>query len=141
MYNAYGDQLALPAGSALTFTLDGPPDPASVIALATEAPLIPTPATAARGSEGVIPSTILGPLALIAAFALAAVVIGYALRTRTKSPEARIIEIAKQIGRIDAAHTAGTLNHDLWHRQRAALKAEQMALRGYPPEKTGTGDE
>jgi hypothetical protein len=131
LYNAYGDQLALQAGTVLTFTLEGTPDEAAILT-GTAAPPMAPPASGDRG--GVSPDVVV-PLAILAIL-LAAGGIVYALWRRRQTPEARIMQIAREIGRIDAAHKAGTLNHDLWHRQRAVLKEEQLTLRGYPPEDT-----
>lgn len=130
LYNAYGDQLALQAGTALTFTLEGMPDEVAIIPGGTAPALTPPPTV----SSGLSPDVIV-PLVILAVV-LAAGGIIYAVWRRRQTPEARIMQIAREIGRIDAAHKAGTLNHDLWHRQRAALKAEQLTLRGYPPEET-----
>jgi mono/diheme cytochrome c family protein len=132
LYNAYGDQLALQAGTVLTFTLEGTPDDALIVPAAT-------PALAPQGTGGVSPDVVV-PLAVLAIL-LAAGGIVYALWRRRQTPEARIMQIAREIGRIDAAHKAGTLNHDLWHRQRAALKEEQLTLRGYPPEEAKKDDQ
>lgn len=122
LYNAYGDQLSLSAGTSLGFRLNGTPD---------APPPTPTPVPP-PGLSGVVTSNVLLPLVIIAVVLLIIAVAVYALRTRTPSTEAQIMRIAREIGRIDAAHKAGTLNHDLWHQQRAALKAEQLRLRGYP---------
>lgn len=129
-YNAYGGQLELRSEDLLTFTLEGTPDDA-VLMSETAAPF-PPPTDDARG--GISPDVVV-PLIILAVI-LAAGAIIYAVWRRRQTPEARIMQIAREIGRIDAAHKAGTLNHDLWHRQRAALKAEQLTLRGYPPEDT-----
>ena len=129
LYNAYGDQLALQAGTVLTFTLEGTPDPATIISATPTAAFVP-PSTRNRG----LPPDVVVPLAVLTVL-LGAGAITYLIWRRRQTPEARIMQIAREIGRIDAAHQAGTLNHDLWHRQRAALKAEQLELRGYPPEK------
>jgi hypothetical protein len=135
LYNAYGDQLALQAGTVLTFTLEGTPDEAAIVSIT------PTPAFAppANVDRGVSPDVVV-PLVILMVL-LASGVIIYAIWRRTQTPEARIMQIAREIGRIDAAHKAGTLNHDLWHRQRAALKEEQLTLRGYPPEETKKDDQ
>ncbi len=132
LYNAYGDQLALRAGSLLSFRLEGTADPAPV---STDAPAFTPTSAPAAGIAGMVPTAVLLPVVVTGVLILAAGFGVYAYRTRTVSPEARIMQIAREIGRIDAEHKAGTLNHDLWHRRRAALKAEQMALRGYPEDK------
>jgi hypothetical protein len=43
------------------------------------------------------------------------------------SHERQIQELVKQIAQLDQQHESGTLNHDLWYRQRAKLK-EQLTL-------------
>lgn len=136
LYNAYGDQLALQAGTVLTFTLEGTPDDAAIVAGAAT-PAISPPVNIDRA--GISPDVVV-PLVVLAVI-LAAGGIVYAVWRRGQTPEARIMQIAREIGRIDDAHKSGTLNHDLWHRQRAALKAEQLALRGYPPEETKKDDQ
>jgi mono/diheme cytochrome c family protein len=135
LYNAYGDQLALQAGTVLTFTLEGTPDEAAIVSI-TPTPAFTPPANVDRG---VSPDVVVPLVILVVLLASGAVI--YAIWRRTQTPEARIMQIAREIGRIDAAHKAGTLNHDLWHRQRAALKEEQLTLRGYPPEETKKDDQ
>lgn len=123
-YNAYGGDLALTAGAALRFTMTGTPDEAATVAPAST----PTPATVTL--SGVVTSDVLVPLLGLAVLLLVIAVAAYAYRAHATSPQARIMKIAREIGILDAAHEAGTLNHDLWHQQRAALKAEQLRLRG-----------
>lgn len=132
LYNGYGDQIVLRANTLLSFVLEGTSDPAPVT---TDTPASTSDRAAPAGSGDAISPTVLGALAVTVAVLIAGAVGVYAYRTRTLTPEARILQIAREIGRIDAEHKAGTLNHDLWHRRRAALKSEQMALRGYPEEK------
>jgi hypothetical protein len=48
--------------------------------------------------------------------------------TLANSRNGQIDALAQQIAALDDAHNAGTLNHDLWHRQRAELKARLAEL-------------
>ena len=60
---------------------------------------------------------------------LTAVILFFVGRTRNTatSHERQIQELVKQIAQLDQQHESGTLNHDLWYRQRAKLK-EQLTL-------------
>jgi len=46
------------------------------------------------------------------------------------NPQALIDALVKQIAELDDDHKAGRLNHDVWHRQRAQLKARLAELLG-----------
>ena len=66
----------------------------------------------------------------------AAVLAGFILFVRGRSTPAvankqQLIDaLVQQIAEMDAAHSAGELNHDLWQRQRAQLKARLAELLG-----------
>lgn len=122
LYNGYGDQLALSAGSTLEFTVSGEADPAPVEALA---PSEPAPAQTSG-----VPASTLAPLIVIV---MAVVVVSAAvIILRRQAPpghaNAEIDALVAQIAALDTAHDRGQLNHDLWHRQRAELKARLAEL-------------
>ncbi|MBK9125909.1 MAG: c-type cytochrome [Chloroflexi bacterium] len=125
LYNGYGDQLALAAGSTLEFAITGEADPAPVEALATSEP---APESAEPAG---IPASTLAPLIVIA---VAVGVVGGAVIVLRRRPAERdssdIDALVAQIAALDLAHDRGQLNHDLWHRQRAELKARLAELMG-----------
>lgn len=125
LYNGYGDQLALTAGSTLVFSLTGEADPPPVESVATSEPV----PESARPTG--IPPSVLAPLIVIAV--AVGIVGGVVIALRRRPVDRRASEIdalIAQIAALDTAHDRGQLNHDLWHRQRAELKARLAELMG-----------
>lgn len=96
-------------------------------------------ATITDAGGGVVSSNaLLGALAMGAGVVLAVGALVIVLRGRAgvaQNPPARpnnaeIDALIARIAELDALHDAGQLNHDVWHQQRAAHKAQLAALLG-----------
>ncbi|GAB4568915.1 MAG: hypothetical protein Kow0077_00550 [Anaerolineae bacterium] len=116
-FDAYIAQLALEPGDALSFELSGTPDAVNAFRDAGQ-----------EASGG------LNPL-LIAIIVIGVVLIGvggflFLLRQGDVAEESssRIDELLEEIADLDNRHDRGEINHDLYHRTRAALKAELAEL-------------
>jgi mono/diheme cytochrome c family protein len=114
-YEAYGGTLQLVPGDVIGYEVSG--------AAATAADV---GETTVSGSN-----TLSILLAIIGVGAILAGLLLY-LRNRNTAPNQQqlIDALIRQIAELDDAHAAGQLNHDLWHRQRTALKARLAALLG-----------
>jgi mono/diheme cytochrome c family protein len=115
-YQSYGATLKLKAGDAIHYELKG-----SAGAAASDV----STATPASGNNLLI--------ALLLIIGGASVLIGLVLFTRargSRSKQQLIDALVRQIAEIDDQHSAGQLNHDLWHRQRAQLKTRLAELLG-----------
>jgi mono/diheme cytochrome c family protein len=117
-YQSYGATLTLPAGSAIRYELKG--------------------GLAAAATTGGAPSAVTGSnLVVITLLLIAVVLIGLGLalflrnRGAARQDRDKLIDaLVRQIAELDDQHKAGQLNHDLWHHQRAQLKARLTELLG-----------
>ncbi len=118
-YSAYGGELTLAPGAALRYEVSGAAGDAATGVSVTTAP----------------GGAILPMLLLIAggAAVLAGLILFVRERQRGNSGAntQRLIDaLVRQLADIDDAHAAGQLNHDVWQRQRAQLKARLADLLG-----------
>lgn len=100
----------LNAGDSLVFDLEG--------SLST---LVP----AASADE---PPAALVAVALAALLFLGSVAAAVYLMRRPPSPEQQIAVLVRQIAALDALHERGQINHDVYQRQRAELRARLLPL-------------
>jgi hypothetical protein len=116
-YAGYGTTLQLAPGDVIRYEVSGASMPASDGSGTPDA----------GAGNNVLPLL----LGIIGAGAILAGVILF-LRNRQAAPdkEQLIDALVRQIAELDDAHSAGELNHDVWHRQRAALKARLAQLIG-----------
>lgn len=117
-YESYQSRLTLKTGDVIRYEVSGASAPGAAITGATTT---------------VTTSNILPILLLIVGGA--AILAGFILFVRGRNPampnkQQLIDALVAQIAEMDAAHKAGQLNHDLWHRQRAQLKARLAELLG-----------
>jgi mono/diheme cytochrome c family protein len=117
-YQAYGGSLSLDPGEVVRFTLRGP----AVAGTGTSQD--PSVITA----DNLLP--VIGLLALIVAFVIGGVF--FISRRGTADPAVQrsvlIDGLVKQIAELDAQHDTGQINHDIYQRRRAALKARLTEL-------------
>jgi mono/diheme cytochrome c family protein len=114
-YQGYGNPLSLPAGSLITYTLNGQPANAAIVQ-----------------DPGVVSSESL-PLILIGFGLGVAALVGafYVLSrrgNRTADKGQLIDGLVRQIAELDAQHEAGNINHDLYRNRREQLKTRLAAL-------------
>lgn len=114
-YQAYGALLDLTPGGFIRYELSG------------------GGASAASSTSAASGDSVTMVLAVITALAIA--IIGGLLFMRTRRPAApstdQIIDgLIRQIEMLDRNHADGELNHDVWQRQRGALKARLDTLLG-----------
>ncbi|MBN8593209.1 MAG: cytochrome c [Anaerolineae bacterium] len=119
VFAGYGATLSLPAGNSLRFEISGAAAPGPTLG--------DTPVA--------VPTSNLLPVLLIGIGLCALAVAGLLIwRSRVvgskPNPQALIDALVKQIAELDDDHKAGRLNHDVWHRQRAQLKARLAELLG-----------
>lgn len=112
IFAGYGATLSLPAGNSLRFEISGAAAPGPTLG--------DTPVA--------VPTSNLLPVLLIGIGLCALAVAGLLIwRSRVvgskPNPQVLIDALVKQIAELDDDHKAGRLNHDVWHRQRAQLKA------------------
>lgn len=117
-YAEYGGFASFPPGESLRFEISGQGIPSTLPDLT--APL-----------EVVDSNTL--PLVLGGIMALIALLIGAALAVSrrgggTDARQAVIDRLLAQIAELDTQHDAGTINHDVYQRQRAELKARLAVL-------------
>lgn len=115
IYAEYGAELTLEAGEAVRYEISGGIDQATAAANRQSSP---------RNTLAIV------------AFSLAALAgvgaIGIFAYGRWNAPERQrnreIDRLTEQIAELDSQHDAGTLNHDVWHQKRNALKAQLRDL-------------
>lgn len=118
-YAGYGTTLQLGAGDVIGYEVSGAPA-INVTGVST---------TSATSGSGVLPILLL----IVGGAAVLAGLLLFFRNRGTSSPvdTQRLIDaLVQQIAEIDEAHSAGQLNHDLWQRQRAQLKARLAELLG-----------
>ncbi len=129
LYGEYGAELTLTTNDAIRYEISG--DVAAALA---------NSGAAATVNAGGAPSYLLITSAVLFAVsgisALAAVVLFVRGRNDAPSNDKQIDALVAKIAKIDNAHEAGALNHDVWHRQRDELKAQ---LRDLMQQDGGTG--
>ncbi|QPC82083.1 c-type cytochrome [Phototrophicus methaneseepsis] len=84
---------------------------------------------AANADGNVVPSDVLLPVLLVGVALLILIVAVLVIRTQhSPKTDAEIQQLVHQIAELDAQHDQGQINHDLYQRQRADLKARLAAL-------------
>ncbi|MBN2470079.1 MAG: c-type cytochrome [Anaerolineae bacterium] len=117
-FDAFVAQLDLVAGETLTFTLSGTPDAVSALQ-ESEQPV----------SEGLPPLVIILVVAGIVLVGAAGFM--FLLRQgagQDHELDARINDLLEEIAALDNQHDQGDINHDVYQRARAKLKAELAEL-------------
>ncbi len=123
LYQTYGQQLALSAGDTLRLTLSGEAAPSAV-----------QPGVTVQEPSGVVDgeTLVLALVVVIVVVALSAGAYVYLARrgrsAEDSTSQAEIDSLIGQIARLDAQHERSEINHDLYQRQRADLKARLAAL-------------
>jgi mono/diheme cytochrome c family protein len=118
-YEGYGATLQLKTGDVIRYEVSGTAAPGAQI----------------TGTTSTVATTNLLPILLLI-IGGAVALIGLILFFRARGAPApvnkqRLIDaLVQQIAELDSAHSSGQLNHDLWHRQRAQLKARLAELLG-----------
>ena len=116
-YAGYGATLQLGIGAVIGYQVSGAAAPGVVAVNTTD-----------RGA-GLLPAL----LVIVGGAALLSGLILLLRGRRAPSPgdkQPLIDALVRQIAELDDAHSAGQLNHDLWHRQRAQLKTRLAELLG-----------
>lgn len=123
IFQSYGQQLALaPADSPLSFVVTG--EPAQVVAdndnTGTDT-RVPVQENRLSNEDLII--------AVVVGVAFLAVILGVLIRARRSGNEdGQIEQLVRQIASLDRQHDAGQINHDVYQRQRAELKAQLAEL-------------
>ncbi len=117
-FDAYVAQLNLAPGEVLTFTLSGTPDAVSALQESQQ-----------PASQGLPPLVII----LIVAGVVLIGAAGFMLLLRQgvsqdHDLDARINDLLEEIASLDNQHDRGEINHDVYQRSRAELKAELAEL-------------
>jgi mono/diheme cytochrome c family protein len=119
-YAGYGAPLQLAAGDVIRYQVSG-----------SAAPNASGVSTTTSSASSILPMLLLivGAAAVLAGFL-------FFVRSRNMAASSAgnkqqlIDALVRQIAEMDDAHAAGQMNHDLWHRQRAQLKARLAELLG-----------
>jgi mono/diheme cytochrome c family protein len=119
-YAGYGAALKLNPGDVVRYEVSGAAAPGATIGDSFTTP---------AASSNILP-------VLLLIIGVAALLAGLLLFVRSRRAPASgntqhlIDALVRQIAELDDAHKAGQLNHDLWHHQRAQLKARLSELLG-----------
>ncbi len=114
VYRTYGGTLQLQPGEILRFEVSGIAEAAAEV----------TQSQQSSDSSGV-------PLLAIVLVVLGVAVIGATIvlmQRNSKSKDAQIDNLLRQIAELDEMHEAGEINHDVYRRQREAYKARLAEL-------------